>query len=62
MLTSQNIRHHRIDGTVGLLDRQQRLSEYQYDPDINIPVLLLSIETGAVGYELVQCSITSRPY
>ncbi|KAL6355458.1 hypothetical protein LRP88_11048 [Fusarium phalaenopsidis] len=52
MLARHGIQCRRIDGRVSISDRTQRLSEFQFDPDNNIPVLLLSIETGAVGLTL----------
>ncbi|KAF4469014.1 DNA repair rad5, partial [Fusarium albosuccineum] len=52
MLIEKCIPCRRIDGRVSIADRSQRLAEFQFDPDNRIPVLLLSIETGAVGLTL----------
>ncbi|KAM6511298.1 hypothetical protein FALCPG4_016300 [Fusarium falciforme] len=52
MLTENGTQCRRIDGRVSVSDRTERLSEFQFDPENRIPVLLLSIETGAVGLTL----------
>ncbi|KAJ4247611.1 hypothetical protein NW757_008764 [Fusarium falciforme] len=52
MLTENGIQCRRIDGRVSISDRTERLSEFQFNPDNRIPVLLLSIETGAVRLTL----------
>jgi SNF2 family DNA or RNA helicase len=48
MLADRGIPRLRIDGRVSYSDRLEILSEFRDNP--NIPVLLISIETGAVGY------------
>jgi SWI/SNF-related matrix-associated actin-dependent regulator of chromatin subfamily A3 len=48
MLTDRGIPCLRIDGRVSFSDRLEILSKFREDP--NTPVLLMSIETGAVGY------------
>ncbi|EEU36130.1 uncharacterized protein NECHADRAFT_53012, partial [Fusarium vanettenii 77-13-4] len=52
MLTENGIQCRRIDGRVSISDRTERLKDFQFDPENSIPVLLLSIETGAVGLTL----------
>ncbi|KAI8711490.1 hypothetical protein NCS52_01412700 [Fusarium sp. LHS14.1] len=52
MLTENGIQYRRIDGRVSISERTERLKEFQFDPQNSIPVLLLSIETGAVGLTL----------
>ncbi|KAJ3548305.1 hypothetical protein NM208_g1071 [Fusarium decemcellulare] len=56
MLMEKGIPSRRIDGRVSIADRSQRLAEFQFGPDNNIPVLLLSIETGAVGLTLTAAN------
>lgn len=50
MLTDRGIPCLRIDGRVSFSDRLEILSKFRGDP--NTPVLLMSIETGAVGLTL----------
>ena len=48
-LSDRDIPYLRIDGRVKLSDRMNILSKFREDPSIG--VLLMSIETGAVGYD-----------
>lgn len=48
MLTNRGIPFLRVDGRVKMFDRLDILSKFREDP--STPVLLMSIETGAVGY------------
>lgn len=48
MLAVRGIPYLQIDGRVSFSDRLEILSKFREYP--NIPVLLMSIETGAVGY------------
>jgi len=48
VLTDKGIPWLRIDGRVSFSGRLEILSKFREDPDI--PVLLMSIESGAVGY------------
>ncbi|KAF4998446.1 hypothetical protein FDECE_11787 [Fusarium decemcellulare] len=56
MLMEKGIPCRRIDGRVSIFDRSQRLEEFQSDTANRIPVLLLSIETGAVGLTLTAAN------
>ena len=62
MLIGKGIPCLRIDGRVSFSDRLEILSKFREDP--NTPVLLMSIETGAVGYDsrpmLTAASPTNR--
>ena len=49
MLTDRGIPWLRIDGQVSFSDRSEILSKFSRDS--NIPILLISIGTGAVGYD-----------
>lgn len=49
MLADRGIAYLRIDGRVSFSDRSHVISKFCKDS--NIPVLLMSFETGAVGYD-----------
>lgn len=49
MLSAGNIQSLQIDGRVRFTDRSAILSKFRDDPTIF--VLLMSIDTGAVGYD-----------
>ena len=49
MLYARGIPSLRIDGRVPFTDRSVVLLKFRDDP--TIPVLLMSIDTGAIGYE-----------
>jgi len=49
MLSQRGIASLRIDGRVNSVDRTAILSEFHEDP--KVPVLLLTIGSGAVGYD-----------
>ncbi|KAI1355975.1 SNF2 family N-terminal domain-containing protein [Xylaria sp. FL0043] len=50
LLRQENIPHCQIDGRVGLAQRSERLRAFKEDPDVT--VLLMTIDTGAVGLTL----------
>jgi len=49
MLSARNIPSLQIDGRIPFTGRSMILSKFRDDP--TIPVLLMSIDTGAVGYD-----------
>ncbi|KAI1120104.1 SNF2 family N-terminal domain-containing protein [Nemania abortiva] len=50
LLRQENVPHCQIDGRVGLAQRSERLRAFKEDPDVG--VLLMTIDTGAVGLTL----------
>lgn len=46
-LSSRNMAHARIDGSLGLDQRRRAIERFQSEPDLNI--ILLSFGTGSVG-------------
>ena len=49
MLEDAEIQYLRIDGAVSTVERNRIIRQFQENPDMN--VLLMTIGTGAVGYE-----------
>lgn len=60
LLQQRNITYLRIDGLIKATERSQILSRFQTDPEV--AVLLMTINSGAVGYVTSTFPIVTCTY